>query len=148
MDLGVERLVVGFRERLAVERHRARHADMDVGEMHQDLGSLVARRRRGQCSFEERDCALLVSGVSVQVGGGEQAAPGVGCRAGRRQSKRLFRQLRGGRRRTATLGHARGFGEDRGDLGVGLGRGQRELARPFLGRRDDLGHPSVKRSSA
>ena len=55
----------------------------------------------------------------------------------RREPKRLLRQLGGRRRRAAGVRRPRGVLEDRGDLAIGLGRGEREVARSFLGGRDD-----------
>ena len=140
MDGGLERVVaLGFRERLAVERHGVLRAR--PGRRPDVPGRSRARcpaqplraparagRSRGRCHRRGRACRRRGADAVAR-------RPDV---AGGREPKRLLGQLGGRRRRAAGVRRSRGVLEDRGDLARRLGRGEREVPRSFLGGRDDL----------
>ena len=146
MDRGLERVVpLSLEERFVVERDRPLRAHLDAGQMRQHGCTLDPRCGSSARLFEQRVGSLGVSGAVVQVGCEEQAPAGIVRVRSGRESERLLGEIGGRSRRPASVRRSSCLLQDRGDASIGLRRGEREVPRSFLGRRDDLGEPCVER---
>ena len=148
VDGGLERIVpFGFCECFAAERYGSDWARLDVGQLRQHGGALVARRRSSARLLEQVSCAAWVACAELQVGCLQQAPVAIGARR-RRQPKRLLGKLGSLNRRAASLRRSRGLLEDRSDVVVDVGCGEREVTSSFLRGRDDIGESCVQRAAA
>ena len=109
--------------------------------------ALVAWCSRRTRLFEQRRCSGIVPRAVVLVGGDEEAPARVALARWRRKSKRLLGKIGGRSRRPAGLRRSSCLLHDRCDASIRLRRGEREVPRSLLARRDDVGEPSMQGSA-
>jgi hypothetical protein len=117
----------------------------DIAELDENGRPFEAGPGLGARLFQKRFGARRVARDEVPLGGEEETPASVRHLAVLRESKRLLRQLCGRRRSPAGVCGMGSLLERRRDAGVALDCREREVARSFLSRRDDLGEPRVQR---